>query len=146
MCARAAAIFLVAFALIRLSGRRSFGMHGPLENIIVILLGAILSRGVVGATPMTKVILASITVVLLHRIIGWLTSVSPGFSRSTQGEKILLYENGRFLDPNMRKAMLCKEDVRSKVREQLHSESFNGIAKIYIERSGSLSIIKENSP
>jgi uncharacterized membrane protein YcaP (DUF421 family) len=143
MCVRAAIMFIVAYLLIRISGRRSFGLHSPLDNIIVILLGGILSRGVVGASPMVAVICASITIVMLHRIGGWLLSIKTSLSKSIDGSKILLFENGKFIASNMRKAMLCKEDVLGAIRGQLHSEDLTAVDRIYMERNGTLSIIQK---
>jgi len=37
MCARGVVVFFIALILIRISGRRSFGMHMPLDNIISII-------------------------------------------------------------------------------------------------------------
>ena len=50
MAVRAVVTFLIAIALVRLAGRRSFGMRSPFDTVISLLLGATLSRGIVGAS------------------------------------------------------------------------------------------------
>lgn len=42
MTCRGIVVFFFALILIRISGRRSFGIRTPLDNIIIILLGTIL--------------------------------------------------------------------------------------------------------
>jgi hypothetical protein len=59
MMSRTLIVFLLAGILIRLAGRRSFGLHAPLDNIITIMLGAVLSRAIVGASPFLPVIASS---------------------------------------------------------------------------------------
>src|SRR5947209_8494309 len=51
IAARAFVMFFIALALIRISGMRAFGSGSAFDNIIVFLIGAILSRGVIAATP-----------------------------------------------------------------------------------------------
>lgn len=143
ICIRAAAIFLIAYVLIRISGRRSFGLHGPLDNIIVILLGAILSRAVVGASPFVPVVAASILVVLLHRLLGWLVSISPDFGKLAEGEKIKLYSDGSFIRSNMRKSLVSQEEIMHAVRIKLFTDGLNGVERIYMERNGEISILKK---
>src|ERR1700761_2054919 len=77
---RGAAAFIYSLVLLRLSGRRSFGLRNPMDNIIGILLGAILSRAVVGASPVLPVSACCLVVVLLHRGFGWLIVRVPWFS------------------------------------------------------------------
>jgi len=59
MCRLAAVVFILAYLLICVSGRRSFALRSPLDNIIVILLGAVFSRAVVGASPFLPAMAAS---------------------------------------------------------------------------------------
>src|SRR6202012_3326838 len=101
MSARGVVAFFLALFLIRLSGRRSFGMHMPLDNIISIILGAILSRAVVGASDFVPVIGVCTVIVLLHRIVAWLVAHHKKMSRLVQGEKILLFRDGNFISENM---------------------------------------------
>jgi len=119
---RAISVFIIAYILIRLSGRRSFGLNSPLDNIIVILLGAILSRAVVGASPFIPIIISSIIIVLLHRLLGWLISMSPRFGQWAEGSKTVLYESRHFNKENMKKALVGKEEVLLAVRQQLLTE------------------------
>jgi hypothetical protein len=51
MAARATVVFFGALILIRISGRRSFGQRSPFDYVVAILLGATLSRVIVGAGP-----------------------------------------------------------------------------------------------
>src|SRR6202000_2248848 len=87
MSDRGIAVFFIALILIRISGRRSFGVRTPLDNIITILLGAILSRAVVGASDFVPVMICCFVIVSLHRLFGWLIARSPDFSRWIEGNK-----------------------------------------------------------
>src|ERR1700761_4095780 len=88
MSLRGALFFVYCLALIRLSGRRSFGLHNPLDNIIAILLGAIMSRAVVGASPILPVASCSLLVVLFHRGLSWMTIRFRWISRIIEGNTI----------------------------------------------------------
>lgn len=145
MSCRGIVIFIIALLLIRISGRRSFSLHTPLDNIIAVLLGGILSRAVAGASPFLSVLAASAVIVLLHRGISYLTVRNPGFSKVVQGEKILLYERGQFMEENMKKALVCREDVIQGIRKSALTDSLQKIEKVYIERNGEISVIKKDS-
>jgi uncharacterized membrane protein YcaP (DUF421 family) len=144
MCCRALAIFLYALLLIRISGRRSFGIRTPLDNIIVILLGTILGRAIVGVSAVIPVVSSSLVIVVFHRILGWCIAHSKNISHLIEGNKLLLFENGKFLKNNLSKGLLCEEDVLQGVRKSALTEDLNQIQKIYIERNGEISAIKND--
>jgi len=143
MSSRGIVMFLIALILIRISGRRSFGVRTPLDNIIVISLGAIMSRAVVGASPYIPVMVCCFVIVLLHRLIGWLIANSKPFGRFIEGEKILLFEDGLFIKENMKKALVCQEDLMQGVRKSALTEDMDKIEKVYMERNGEISAIKK---
>jgi uncharacterized membrane protein YcaP (DUF421 family) len=143
MCCRGAVIFFMALILIRISGRRSFGFRNPLDNIINISLGAVLSRAIVGASPFLAVLAACLTIVILHRIIGWLIVKNERIATLVDGKKILVYENGKFLHENMKRALLGEEDIRQGVRVATLTDSLQDIERIYLERNGEISAIKK---
>jgi uncharacterized membrane protein YcaP (DUF421 family) len=143
MSLRGILIFFIALALIRISGRRSFGLHMPLDNIITITLGAVLSRAIVGASDFGSVIAACTVIVLLHRFMGWLMVHYPGLSRGVEGEKIILFDRNEFIQKNMDQALVCMEDIMQGVRKSALTQDLNQIEKIYIERNGEISALKK---
>jgi uncharacterized membrane protein YcaP (DUF421 family) len=72
MSDRGIVIFIIALLLIRISGRCSFGIKTPLDNIITISLGAVLSRAIVGASDFVPVIITCLIIVSFHRFLSWL--------------------------------------------------------------------------
>lgn len=143
MVVRAISIFPIAWVLIRISGRRSFGFGAPLDNVIVILLGALLSRAIVGASPFFPVIGACLAIVVLHRIATLLAIRYHWVSNLINGKKILLYKNRRFFRANMHRALISEEDILQEVRQLAQLESLEEVEAVYMERDGEISIIKK---
>ena len=143
MTDRGILVFLISLVLIRISGRRSFGIRTPLDNIIVILLGALLSRAVVGASPFWPIVVCSCAIVLMHRLFGWLIAHSKAFSSVVEGNKIILFENDSFKKSNMGRALVCEEDIKQGVRKSALTEDMSKIEKVYMERNGEISTIKK---
>ncbi|MHA4809986.1 DUF421 domain-containing protein [Flavitalea flava] len=143
MSFRGILVFFIALLLIRISGRRSFSLHTPLDNIITIALGAILSRAIVGASDFMPIIICSTVIVLLHRVVSWLVVHNKKVEQLVEGKMILLFKKGSFIPKNMSKALVCQEDVLQGVRKSALTEDMEKIDKIYIEKNGEISAIKK---
>jgi uncharacterized membrane protein YcaP (DUF421 family) len=144
MVCRGIVLFFIALILIRVSGRRSFGIRTPLDNVISILLGAVLSRAVVGASPFVPVVVTCFAIVILHRLFGWLvTKYHKTFGRWLAGQIIVLFEHDEFKKDNMRRAMVSEEDIMQGIRKTAMTEDMTEIEKVYMERNGEISAIKK---
>src|ERR1700759_2233854 len=91
MVCRAIVAFIITLALIRIAGVRTFGKRSAFDNVIIIMLGSIFSRVVVGARPFIPTTLASLAFVLVHKFLGWLSYKSDIIGRLVKGERTSLY-------------------------------------------------------
>ncbi|WP_245859367.1 DUF421 domain-containing protein [Spirosoma aerolatum] len=143
MICRAVVAFLLTIALVRLAGRRSFGMRSPFDTVISLLLGATLSRGIVGASSFTGVLGASLALVILHRLLAYLCVQSPLLSRLVSGNDKVLFENGHFIRSHMRAMLVSEQDLREAVRQVGQKDSIDDVKAILIERNGQISVVKK---
>jgi len=144
MSTRAIVIFIVSIVLIRISGRRSFGMKMPFDNVVIILLGAILARAVTGASPFWPTVAASTILVLLHRLCGRILIRNKRLGKLLTGETKLLYKDGKMMHNNMKDCQMDKEDLMQEARLQTNLNTLDDVEEMYCERNGKVSIVKKN--
>ena len=142
MSSRAILVFFVTLILLRIAGVRTFGKKSAFDNVIIIMLGSVLSRAVVGASPFFPTTMACLAFVAVHWLLGKLSFKSDMVGKLIKGEKLCLYENGRENLANMSHAKISHEDLIEGVRQNINADSFENVQKIFIERNGSISVIK----
>lgn len=140
---RAIAVFLIALVLIRVSGRRSFGQRSPFDSVVVILLGATLSRAIVGASPFVSTVVASFAIVMCHRMLAWACMRWPGLERLVGGVKREVFSNGAFNAREMEAALVTRTDIEESVRQKIGSHSMDKVAAAFLERNGEVSVIRK---
>lgn len=143
MSIRAVAIFIIALVLLRFSGRRSYGMKTPFDNVIFILLGAILSRAVTGVSPFFSTIAATTSIVLLYRLFAWIGLHSGAFGKIVKGDSKILYKDGELMRENMNSCFISERDLMEGIRMNSNIDSLDKIKEVYIERCGRISVIKK---
>jgi uncharacterized membrane protein YcaP (DUF421 family) len=145
MGTRAFLIFIAALILIRLAGIRAFGMKSAYDNIIILLLGAILSRAVYSNDPIPGILLACLVIVLMHRLFAILCVYSDAFGKLVKGDRTLLLHNGKAIRENMRASLISHKDLDEGIRMSVHMESHENVEAAYLERNGHISAIKKSS-
>jgi uncharacterized membrane protein YcaP (DUF421 family) len=142
MAARAIVIFILALAMIRLSGRRSFGQHSPFDACMTVLLGAVLSRAVVGASPFFATVAAGLAVVVMHRAIAWISLRWPAFDRLISGSERVLIKDGVRDAESMRKALISERDLAEAMRKKFGADTKGQPAHAVLERDGTVTLAK----
>lgn len=145
MAARAVAVFVGALVCIRISGRRSFGQRSPFDYVVAILLGATLSRVIVGASPTIPTLVASLVIVLLHRVLAWSCLHSPALEQLVGGVERELYRDGRFDEKQMAAALITRTDVVETARQQLGTDDLSAVRVATLERNGEISLIRDQA-
>jgi uncharacterized membrane protein YcaP (DUF421 family) len=140
---RAAATFFAALIFIRISGRRSFGQRSPFDYVVGILLGATLSRAIVGASPAAPTLIASLVIVLMHRAMAWACVRSKALESLVGGVERQLYRDGNFDKHQMLAALVSRTDVLETVRKELGTEALDKVQSAILERNGEISIIRK---
>lgn len=145
MVARAVVVFIVGLVLIRCAGVRTLGRMTAFDQLTLLVVGSILGRSVISGQNFFGALLASLIIILLQRVVGWLTYRSKRLGSIMKGEPILLMRDGKLLEDNMASTLVTEEDVDEALRNHLHAADDKGVKDIYLERSGHISFIKEDN-
>lgn len=143
MGVRAFIMFFITLGLIRIGGMRIFGKKTAFDNILVIMLGAILARGVVGASPFLSTVVAGGVMVLIHKVLALLALKYVWVGKIVKGIHRSLFRNGEMNTRNMRIAAISKDDLMEGVRLQINSNSLEDVEEAYIEKNGQVSIVEK---
>jgi len=143
MAVRSFIMFFIALALIRLGGMRIFGKKTAFDNILVIMLGAILARGIVGASSFFSAVAAAAVMVIIHKILAWLAMKHVWVGMIVKGYRRSLYKNGEYNLKNMRITAISKDDLMEGVRLEINSDNLDEVKEVYIEKNGQVSVVKK---
>lgn len=141
MAARAFVLFFVTLALIRIGGMRAFGRHSSFDTAIVITLGAVMSRAVVGASPVDGTIAACTVLVVVHRILAMSTARWRLLERIVKGSSRPLYRDGHLDTHAMNSAGISRADLEEAVRRHALQPGLEHVREVDLESSGELSVI-----
>lgn len=143
MCSRALLIFFIALVMIRLSGRRTFGKRTAFDNTLAIILGAVLSRAIVGASPFLATVCSCLLLVILHRLLAYACMRSSFIDKHLKGLSMPLYKDGQLNQRNLKRSLWTEKDIMGDVRLKGNATTLNEIHEIYMETSGEVSVVKK---
>jgi uncharacterized membrane protein YcaP (DUF421 family) len=139
MAMRAIAVSIFTIALIRVAGRRAFGQHRPFDACLAVLLGAVLSRAVVAASPFWPTMAAGLAIVVVHRLLALACRRWPAVDDLVSGDLRELVRDGRRDEEQMRKALVTHRDLDEAVRKRTGDETVP-LERAVLERDGQLTV------
>ncbi len=143
MSMRAVACFFILLALTRVAGMRAFSRKSTFDVVIVITLGAVFSRVIVGVSPAIPTVTAAIVLAALHRLIAVATAAVPLLERIVKGDSHVVYRGGIYDLPRMHRAGISRKDIEQAVRKHEHDLSMRDVLEVRLEHTGELTVIED---
>jgi uncharacterized membrane protein YcaP (DUF421 family) len=141
---RAVIIYVVVFAFTRVLGRRELSTLQPFDLILLVIIGDLIQSGITqNDLSVTGVLLVLCTIGTLQVLFSYLGFRFRRIRPVLQGEPIVLVENGRLIDRNMRRERLTPDDLAEKARLS-EIGSIDEIRWAVLETNGDISFIKQS--
>jgi uncharacterized membrane protein YcaP (DUF421 family) len=138
-------ITLYAIAIFRINLSRLHGEHSCLDFIIYIILGAILGEAIVNNLPLLPSIIVCTIIVLMYRILAYLTYKSHRIGKYIKGDKITIIKDGKYIQKNLKCTRVTTNDILQSLRLQYGVNDINLVKVAILERGGQISFQLKNS-
>ena len=137
---RAVLLFILGVIYIRFAGRRTFSQASPLDIIVYLIAGSNISRVMAGKANFFPVMAATLTLVVLHRLLSYATLRRSLFSRLLKSEPVVLVRDGTADKAAMDKHGISDDDLLELLRLK-EAETVSDVHLATLERSGKMSVI-----
>ena len=142
-------VFRAAFAwvfivfVLRVMGRRELSSLSAADLILLVVLGDLIQNGVTQSDmSITGVTIAISTFALLSVVSSYLSFKSKLVRKVVQGQPLIIVENGKPIERNMRSELLTIYDVMEEARES-DIETMDEIKWAVLEAGGKITFIKK---
>jgi uncharacterized membrane protein YcaP (DUF421 family) len=138
---RAAVVFFFVFLVTRVVGRRQLSQLEPFDFILLVVVGDLVQQGVTQSDEsVTGALIVISTIALLSVFVSWVSFRWRGLRVVTEGEPIVLVQDGEAIEPNLRRERITIEDVEEEARKS----QITTVAELrwaILERDGHISCI-----
>lgn len=144
MSVRAIIVFFTGLLYIRIAGVRTLGNFSVFDKLTLLIVGSMLGRTImIGDEPFFAVLAAALVIILLHRIISWITLKSSKMGVVFKGSPVLLVKDGHKSIQAMNKERITDNDLDEALRKAGEND-INNVKEAWLERSGEISVIKKD--
>lgn len=144
MAARAIVVFFTALLYMRLAGLRTLGPFSVFDRLTLLITGSMLARSImIGDEPFFSVLAAAGVVIILHKLIAFITLKNSSMGAVFKGSALLLVQDGIPNKKNMDKGNITENDLEEAIRLQINTNDIKQVKEAWLERSGQISIVKK---
>ena len=139
---RATVAYVFIIFMLRIIGRRELSSLGPTDIVLLVVMGDLVQNGVTQSDDsVTGIFLAISTFAILTVTMSFLSFKSKRLQTVIEGAPIILVQEGKPIDANLRSERLQLDDVAEEARGQ-GIESLDDVKWCVLEPSGQMSFIK----
>ncbi|HEY7691015.1 MAG TPA: YetF domain-containing protein [Gaiellaceae bacterium] len=138
---RAVALFCFVYLITRIIGRRELSSLEPFDLILLIVMGDAIQQGLTQDDySVTGALIVIGTFAILQVLVSYLSFRFPRLRPALDGEPIVVVQDGKAIEKNMKRERITVEEVLVEARQQ-QVASLDEIAWAVLETSGKISII-----
>jgi uncharacterized membrane protein YcaP (DUF421 family) len=142
--ARTVVIFFFILVVTRAVGRRELSSLEPFDLILLVVIGDLVQQGVTQSDySMTGAIVVVSTIALLTVAMSYLSFRFRRLRPVLEGEPLVLLEDGRPIERNLRRERITIEELAAAAREQ-EIGSLAAVHLAVLETSGRISFLKQD--
>jgi uncharacterized membrane protein YcaP (DUF421 family) len=137
-------VFFALYVLMRVIGRRELSKLEPFDLILLIILGDAVQQGLTQDDySLTGSMLAIVTIAVLQIAVSFLNFRFPRLRPVLNGEPVVVVQDGKPIERNLKRERLTSEDLAEAARLQ-GIGSLDEVAWGVLETSGAISFIKKS--
>jgi uncharacterized membrane protein YcaP (DUF421 family) len=138
---RATVVFFFIFLVTRIVGRRQLSSLEPFDLILLVVLGDLVQQGITQSDQsVTGTLIVISTIALLSVAVSWVSFRSAAVRKLTEGEPLVLVQDGQAIERNMRRERITIKDIQ----EQARAAQITSVADLQwaiLENDGKISCI-----
>lgn len=139
----ALAIYVLLILFSRLIGPRAFSQMTAFDFAVTVALGAIVGSTAAGAVGLPAGLLALVSLFTFRGSVAILRR--HGLDRLVDNRPLLLLQHGEFIERNLRRAKVTRDDVYEALRLD-GTTDVDAVNAVVIERNGELSVLHSDGP
>jgi len=138
---RATAVYLFAQLVLRLAGRKEFGRSSTFDIVLLLIISVCLRKSIIADDDsLSTAFLALGTLAMWDRFFSWLSMRSHKAEQVLVGRPVELVREGRVNEANLRKSLMSREELLSRLREH-GTESIRKVRLAYLEPDGKVTFM-----
>ena len=142
---RATVVFFFIFLITRIIGRRELSSLEPFDLILLVVIGDLVQQGVTQADEsVTGALTVIATFSALTVLVGYISFKVKRIRLAFEGEPIVLVEDGRPIERNLRRERLAIEEIEAEARLQ-QIASIEDVQWAVLETGGQISCIPKKN-
>jgi len=142
---RAIALYVFVVFVMRMIGRRELSTLTPFDLVLLIVLGDAIQPGLTQDDySVTDAVVTVSALAIMQVTTSYISYRVKPFRKILKGEPIILIEDGKLLNQNLRRERITADDVAEEMRAQ-QIAAFDQVQWAILESNGTISFIQKPS-
>jgi uncharacterized membrane protein YcaP (DUF421 family) len=143
---RAVVVYFFIYLLTRIVGRRELSSFGPFDLILLVVIGDSVQQGMTQDDySVTGAFIVVAVIAVLQVSMSYVSFRFRGMRRVLEGEPIVIVQDGKPIQRNLKRERLVIEEVMEQARASAQIASLDEIQFAIIENNGAISFIQKPS-